>query len=291
MTSVRERLVRFGEGENLFGVVTPPSGPANNAAPFVIVLNAGVVHRVGPFGMSVGLARHLSSRGFSVLRLDQAGLGDSAPWPGTLSKEERIVRDGQAALDMLRSRFGARRFVVVGLCSGALAAHRIALETELAGVCLLDGYAYPTRSFYLDAAARRFKHEGGMALAHSLLQRTKVALGLSPPSSRGRAREQDDRTALMESFFDDWPPREQAQAELEQILAKGTRALFQYTGGWSDFVDARQFDEMFPKLAHRERVEIRYLPHVDHTYLLLAHRALLFRSLEKFVAGLTRADA
>jgi hypothetical protein len=74
-----------------------------------------------------------------------------------------------------------------------------------------------------------------------------------------------------------------ARSEIEQMLARGVRLLFVYTGGWSTFVDARQFDEMFPRLPRREQIEVTYYPRADHSYLALDDRDAMLRDVAAFV--------
>ncbi|HEU4534994.1 MAG TPA: hypothetical protein VFS00_12795, partial [Polyangiaceae bacterium] len=92
----REKAHAFGEGGVLFGIVCAPTQP-RPGRPAVVLLNAGLVHRAGPFRLHVDLARRLAARGFVTLRLDQSALGDSQPRPGGLSYEARAVVDAREA--------------------------------------------------------------------------------------------------------------------------------------------------------------------------------------------------
>ena len=70
-----ERVVEFGDGVQLSGVVTEPSGPARSTG--VLLLGAGLLHRVGPARLHVELARALAAAGLPVLRFDYSGIGES----------------------------------------------------------------------------------------------------------------------------------------------------------------------------------------------------------------------
>ena len=59
---VRERGVVFGDGR-LLGVPTSPPDEARDR-PCVVILNAGVIHRVGPGRLSVDIARRAAAAGF-----------------------------------------------------------------------------------------------------------------------------------------------------------------------------------------------------------------------------------
>ncbi len=285
-----ERAHTFGDDAGLFGIVTSPESP-KPGAPAVVLLNAGLVHRVGPFRMHVELARRLAKAGFTVLRLDQSALGDSLPRRGGLSYEERAVLDARQAMDFLAQRYEIGRFVVAGLCAGAMNAHRVAVSDDrvVAG-CLLDGYAYRTAAFWrhrvVTAAADPKLWPAALRRARKVLQGFVPAFAseqASAPSSTREGEGPGDDAA--EIFAQDWPPLPDIRRELERVLARGTKMLFVYTGGWSDYVHPEQFDEMFPGLAGREKVTLRFFPDADHTYLLLEHRAAMLREVEAFVSA------
>ncbi len=293
--SVTERVHTFGESASL-GIVTLPPGDDGTAGaaaakrPFVVILNAGLVHRIGPFRMSVDLARRFALRGSRVLRFDQAGIGDSPAHGGAMSVEEQATDACKAAMDSLAERYGARTFTVGGLCTGAMNAHRVGLLDErVEGMWLLDGYAYPTalskarhvasslgRPQAWSSIARRLAREGAGGL------RSMVAGGAPPSSERPAPSGDASREAL---FFQKWPPVHVVRADLERMLGRGARFLFVYTGGWSSFTEAGQFDEMFPGLPGRGRITVDFHPDADHTFLALRERETMFRSVERFVAA------
>jgi pimeloyl-ACP methyl ester carboxylesterase len=96
--------------------------------------------------MSVDLARDLASRGYLTMRFDASGLGDSIAAPG--ADENRIytkdaVADVRRAMDLLGQLHGARRFVLVGVCSGAyLAFHATLADARVAGQLLISPFAF-----------------------------------------------------------------------------------------------------------------------------------------------------
>jgi len=122
---MREDAVLFGEMKSLVGIVTdPPEEKGNHHRPAVILLNAGMVHRVGPGGIHVKIARTLAAMGFVVLRFDFSGIGDSAVRHDNLPFDKSTVRETQAAMDFLQATRGVGQFILMGGCSGA----RISLQ-------------------------------------------------------------------------------------------------------------------------------------------------------------------
>jgi dienelactone hydrolase len=126
---VKERVVEFGRGAHLVGIVTEPPAPADgNAA--VIFLNSGLLHRVGPNRMAVDLARRFASEGLLALRFDFSGIGDSSTRSEGLPFLESSVQETREAMDLVEQTFGTRRFILLGLCSGGTVAFLTARDDD-----------------------------------------------------------------------------------------------------------------------------------------------------------------
>ncbi|MGC1524369.1 MAG: alpha/beta fold hydrolase [Steroidobacteraceae bacterium] len=123
-----ERPVVLPCEPRLFGIVTePPRSEACRRG--VILLNAGATHHVGPNRMYVTLARRWAERGCLVLRIDLAGLGDSATAHGRSENEvypAPAIDQVAAAVEFMRGRYGIADIALGGLCSGAYHALRAA---------------------------------------------------------------------------------------------------------------------------------------------------------------------
>lgn len=124
-----ERPVFFTSESLLFGIVTEPrQGEMRHRA--VILLNAGADCHIGASGMYVGLARRWARRGYVVLRMDLAGLGDSGTRAGRPNDEifpPAAIEDIRAAIELMRSRYGINDITLAGVCSGAYHALRAAV--------------------------------------------------------------------------------------------------------------------------------------------------------------------
>jgi len=123
---MKEEAVLFGESRSLVGMVTDPldeNGSRHKTA--VILLNPGIVHRVGPGRIYVKIARALASIGFAVLRFDFSGIGDSSVRRDHLQFDKSAVLEAQEAMDWLSAARGINQFILLGGCSGAT----IALQT------------------------------------------------------------------------------------------------------------------------------------------------------------------
>jgi len=128
---MREQTVRIG-ANRLVGIVTePPAGTADRGErPGVILLNSGLIQRVGPNRLYVQLARRLAAQGHIVLRFDLSAIGDSPRRPDNMPFDQSSVTETQEAMDTLSTGWGLSTFVLAGICTGAVVAFRTACEEE-----------------------------------------------------------------------------------------------------------------------------------------------------------------
>jgi alpha-beta hydrolase superfamily lysophospholipase len=127
--SITEHGVFLGEDQAVFGIVATPCGGENRRRA-VILLNTGADYHMGASRMYVALARRWARRGYYVLRLDLAGLGDSPARAGRVDNEvfsSDALEDIRAAIGFLQQRFEIREINLVGVCSGAYHALRAAV--------------------------------------------------------------------------------------------------------------------------------------------------------------------
>jgi hypothetical protein len=153
---VKERALLFGEAKSLVGIITEPAPPVRPGRPAVLFLNAGVLHRVGPNRIHVRLAREMARRGFSALRFDFSGLGDSRPRHEPTPFAEAAVAETRQGMDVLAASHGARSFLLVGICSGADNALRVAgHDARVVGAGLVEPYGIPAPGFLLYSYRRK----------------------------------------------------------------------------------------------------------------------------------------
>ncbi|MBD8892425.1 alpha/beta fold hydrolase [Roseibium litorale] len=136
----RESQHRFGPGGMFFCVLTEPaSAPARTA---ILVLNAGYDHSCGWGRYTVDLAREMASRGYAVLRMDLAGIGETPYWPGQGEQvlySTRQSDDVRCAIDWMKERLGDAHVLISGRCSGAYQAFVSAgLDERIEGAFLVN---------------------------------------------------------------------------------------------------------------------------------------------------------
>lgn len=181
-------------------------------------------------------------------------------------------------MDFLTRKRGIERFVLIGVCSGALIAHRVAVrEPRVVGTAMLDGYAYRTRGYWLrHYSARLLKLRSWLNVAHRAAERLLPGIVKRKPTP----------VYLTGEFFLKFPPLDQVRAELQSLLQRGTECFFLYTGGIADLHlnHRRQFKEMFGTFGPAEaRLQLEYLGQADHLFSAHAHRQLMFARIESWM--------
>ena len=136
MTYPEETTLFPCEGESLVGILAKPCTPSDTG---VVIIVGGPQYRAGSHRQFVLLSRALAAAGYSVLRFDYRGMGDSS---GAQRDFESASRDVGAAIDQLQQRVPTvQRIVLWGLCDGASAALLYCHETQdprVKGMCLLN---------------------------------------------------------------------------------------------------------------------------------------------------------
>jgi uncharacterized protein len=114
-------------GIRLFGILHLPQ-TAERSDTAIILLSPGVKMRTGPHRLYRRMTELFTSLGFPVLRFDFFGLGDSE---GQMDEKlladvynhmevGRFVNDAIDAMDWMQKNHGYSRFIMSGLCGGAV---------------------------------------------------------------------------------------------------------------------------------------------------------------------------
>ena len=158
---MREEALLFGKTKSLVGIITdPPPQQKSKGLPGILLLNAGIIHHVGPNRIHVKIARTMAPMGFVVFRFDFSGIGDSKVRDDNLPFEESAVRETREAMDYLNSTRGIERFHLVGISSGAIVSYKTAgRDPRVIGATLINpaSYGEELRSY---AKARRYWKNG-----------------------------------------------------------------------------------------------------------------------------------
>ncbi len=285
MTS--ETTLRFGAHRTLVGILTVPErGRADTA---LIVLNAGLIHHIGPHRLHVTIARALAQNGVGCLRFDFSGVGDSPARPDNLPIFEMVVREPIEAMDELERR-GFKRFVLAGICSGAYSAFKVAAQDErVMGAVLINLQDFaPGQGVEMQAWERRyltrsiFRPQAWLNLVSGRVDYGRL-LRTAWARLSGRTGRANVELASV-------------RQELQQLIERGrARLLFVVS---EDDVSREYLALMLGHQAsgaHQgDRVRTVMIPRADHLFTRLAHQQILTEhvvSWTKALASLANPEA
>lgn len=263
-----DEVLDVGGARELVAILSRPCGTPRVG---VVILNAGVLHRVGPHRLHVNLGRRLAARGFPTVRMDVGGVGDTPILEDAPSFQAGAVTDAATAMTAMTRTTGVERFVLFGLCSGADNGLATALaDPRVVGMVTLDLPTYATRRSRLRKVAERIADahdptDVARWFAKQALRR------LRPPTIDPHADPDDgQRREVM--------PREALGGQLTQLVDRGVALLSIYSGVHRErYNHADQVFEWFPAL--RGRIEHAYFPRANHSFTERAAQAALLDTI------------
>jgi pimeloyl-ACP methyl ester carboxylesterase len=281
--TVVERPIHFGAANELFGIVSRPAGTERRKTG-VLLSNSGSVARVGPNRFYVTLARIWSALGYTVLRMDLGGLGDSAapgespenhPYPSYATDN---VAQGVAAL---RAQ-GVERVVVGGLCSGAHTAFHAGLSVPgVDGLIMINPIVfYWKESDALDVASwttyvetRHYQNSVKQWKSWARLLRGHVDVGHVARTGVRRASEllRAKRASFLRRFRA--AGAEDAARDLDRLVRQGTDVLLVFSTGEPGLDYLRvNFARELRRLEKQPAFSLHELEDANHTFTSLDSR-------------------
>jgi hypothetical protein len=280
-----ERAVTVGDQPGLVAIISEPADVAARRRPAFIMLNAGLIHRVGPNRLHVRLGRALAAAGFTAMRIDLSGRGDSDPRRDELSFRTSGIVETQAAMSYLEASRGISRFVLFGICSGAATAGDTAyLDHRVAGAVIVEGPSFATRQFYVRYYAQRlFRGETWMNTwrgTNGLGRRVRRALGVMPPATS---------PSMADAGAVPAPQSPALAAALAEMANRGVEQLAIFSGSTKEYNYEGQLQDAFHAVNFAGRLEESYFPDADHTFTRLEHQRRLIdrvlRWMERFATA------
>lgn len=279
-----EQPVLFGEGGALFGVVTRPTTVA--AEPVAcLMLNAGLIHRVGPHRLHVRLARGLAERGITAMRFDLAGIGDSPTAISGRSFRDQGVHDIRAAMDWIEREFGIRRFLLFGICAGAVNAHWTSLaDDRVVGLLMFDGFWYRSRWTEPVRVWKRLRRMHFGEWSTAAIRRLR------------RAAKPVAEDAAKANVFASWdvgnPPKAEFAGQLNTLVNRGVLVFLLYGGSVMEYYSyAKQFRDSFRGESFVDHVRCEFDPDLDHTVTQLETQHRLVRLVCEWAYGACKSPA
>ncbi len=289
---MNETVLTFGPSHSLVGILADAPIPNRRA---VIVLNAGLIHRVGPSRVYVRIARRLAAEGYPTLRIDLGGIGDSGPGDDRLTYEARVLAEARQAMDVLASEHGIAEFIFAGHCAGAANSfHVAAADPRVTGVLLinLEGGSNEWADYDREKKQARFYGAYFRDRLRDPASWRKLLSGRANPVNivrtlwgsqvRDRLRTllfRSRRTSSAEAAA--LPPAmAQARGELDSLLARGVKVLFIHSEGGTglEFVRVTLGDHLERAIASGA-AQLDILPQSDHTFTVRRSQAQLTETI------------
>ncbi|MFT7185566.1 MAG: dienelactone hydrolase [Pseudohongiellaceae bacterium] len=272
---MQEYIQRFGKHKNLYGILTQPNNTNNK--PCIMIINAGSVHKAGPFGLHVDLARYFANKGYTCFRFDLSGQGESAKLPTELTRSQQIVEDMEGALDCLEQQHQQTDVIAFGLCTGAENAHKIAVQDKrIKGVIWLDGYAYITPKFHRTRLISKLLKP--TTLVKSIYKRLFVKVTTTKPQNNVALSSDED------SFVWKLPEINSYRHDMSILAANNTQCLYIYSGGAHAYYNHQgQLVDAFANETFTSQIEEVFFPKASHTFFVLTDKQVLMACIENWL--------
>jgi pimeloyl-ACP methyl ester carboxylesterase len=280
--SVSEQAILFGERQSLVGIITQPATRSAAEDLAFVILNTGIVHRVGDHRMFVTMSRLLARAGHTVLRFDFSGIGDSDPRIDKRSPLESSMADIREALNWLKENRQLSRIVLVGLCSGAdhavLYGHT---DPRVVGLVLMDPTIPATTRYYLHHITRQRKQlRNWINLVTGRSQLIKIVMEQTYRFAQ-RKRPSPEITLQNLRFH---PSLAEIYGNSVNI---GIRILAIFTQEPMRQTYRDQIFDAFPNIQFRDQLSVEFFGDSDHTFSKGKDRDRLMELILKWVRSST----
>jgi alpha-beta hydrolase superfamily lysophospholipase len=300
---IREHTVRLGP-LSLFGIMT--ESVEAGTSPTMVLVDEGNTHHIGQARIWVDLARHLTGRGFRMLRFDLSGNGDSGTRPGQKGHVGRAPEAFDDVWDAVQAISPAdpSNVVLFGFCAGGYEALEQSLGHPPKGVCVINpsfGFTPPEPEGSHDRRARQMTKTWAVALARRPLGWATRKMAQDEAARWDRAlvngtwpmalatRRPDIPTKVW-SFVNEHLLERTAIETLEQIVHSGVDTLL-VTGPTDLAPMLLGSDRRLEVLRQSPNFQLTVLDELMHAAWVLNQRELLINVLSEYAADRFAAAA
>lgn len=259
------------------GIVTRPAGGGQRDGTAVLILNTGIIHRVGHNRMYVTFSRQLARAGLTALRFDLSGIGDSERRMGDLSQLESALADIRDAVDWLETNSRIRRVVLVGICSGAnLALLYGGRDKRVVGAAIIDPAIPPTLKYYL----REFLRYGHRRAYWGVVRRRWIVAAAARYARVSGAMSGE----VVHTRLADKKTRRFIEEAYQRAVERGLKLLTILTDGQPRQHNyRRQIFDAFPRVKFGNLLTVDYFANADHLFSDAGQRERLFCRIEDWL--------
>lgn len=272
---------------------------ADTTRPAILFLNTGWYARMGANRMAVTLARHYARQGFTSLRVDLAGVGDSEPAPEGDSPVYNLksCADVTAAIDWLEAR-GHKQVVLFGMCSGAYLGFQASQrDPRVIGQVLVNAQRFEwTGKDSIEMAGRTTGRSARQLVGEGLraaFQSGKLGRLLAgDPKAWRMARAVGERA--MQALRNKLGPNSDTRVarELRSVLQRGVKTMLVFSAGDAGLAEcAQQFGEGLELIGRHDKLAFEIIEGASHTLSELQSRQRLTALMDGFLAPWAPAQA
>jgi len=256
---MRESVVKIGLPSPLIGILTEPQRLENSKV-VVLLLNSGVMHKVGACRLSVTLARNIAKDlGLQCFRFDFSGIGDSeARSSGGVDFDKVVVQEVIEVMDHLQKTRGVEKFVLYGLCAGGHTSCKTAeQDSRIFAIAQIDGYCFPTKKSFALYYAHR--------LTDLSAWRSRLSKWLGFQSPLGLDALSDSENPNFEvPEYAEYPSRVEVARQLKLLMNSKIKMLCAFVGKEPYYRYKNQYRDCFQEVDFADNLEIVYLPEASH---------------------------
>lgn len=277
---MREVTIKVGQPIPLQGIASLPANQQSKLG--VILLNSGIMHRVGACRLTVKVARRITEElGIHCLRFDFSGIGDSGPRrAGNPDYDAIPVQEVQEVMDYCQQQYGIERFILYGLCSGAdIACKAAELDDRVTSVIQVDGYSYPTwKSYFLHYLQRTISIK-------AWLNRFKKIFGLSSNTSSAKqvlTAGNDDQNFEI-PLFPQIPPKNTVHQRLSTIVNKNISLYCAFAGKSLNYYYQNQYLDCMSTIEFGDQLRLDHFPGASHIFTEPKYQEKLVKSIVRYL--------
>jgi len=185
-------------------------------------------------------------------------------------------------MDFLGKQKKSEKFIVIGLCTGADNAHRIAVaDKRVVGCVFMGGYAYPTTHTYVLKLREKIKKIiRKFFIAKKWTGFIKKCFRKMMP---GKYRESNSPQAD-DSYFWKLPDKDTTQREYSELISRNIRMLFLFTASELSVINyTGQIRDSFRSLDFGNLLDVEIYRYSDHTYTFLSQRKLMIDRVKQWL--------
>lgn len=289
---ITEEVLSFGQATSLVGILTCPSETQSTVhSPAVILLNVGIMHRVGPNRLYVKVARRVAGQGFPVLRFDLSGLGDSPARRDHIPASKSRIGETREAMSQVAMSTGVQEFVLMGICSGANLSYKVACcDDRVVGAALINPrYHLHDPGDKSDSYLRHrafVRHYFRIAFFSSFSAKiwSNVVTGQLRRQSATRALKGFAPSGLLSRSRVTAAAANQAEAGLSALARRGVRILHIYSEGDEGLDYFRTvLGARTEEFEGRGLLDVEVIPGANHTFALLASQEHVVNIVSRWI--------